>query len=95
MSLNETIEQQRAMIIANAIMTTRMWGYLSGLAAMAENINPDAWIDRQRKMSLESADRWEVQNYPNPDALRDAVKQALNIMWGSIIRGAFPGDKIQ
>jgi len=95
MPLNENIEQLRAMTIANAIMTTRMWGYLSGLAAMAENINPDAWIDRQRKMSLESADLWQVQDYPNPDALRDAVKEALNTMWGSIIRGAFPGEQTQ
>jgi hypothetical protein len=73
----------------------RMWGYFSSIAATAEGINQATWIERQRKMSIESADLWKFEGHRDPEGLRRRIKQQLDVAWKGITLGAAPGTRTQ
>ncbi len=95
MAIEDNLDELYALFIANHILCMRMWGYLSSIASQAEGIQQETWIERQRKMSLESVDMWKLESHRDPEALRRRVKQQLDIAWKGITMGAPSDSQLQ
>lgn len=95
MAIEDNLDELYALFVTNYILCMRMWGYLSSIASQAEGIQANTWIERQRKMSLESADMWKLEGHRDPDALRKRIKQQLDIAWKGLTMGAPSGSPLQ
>jgi hypothetical protein len=95
MTIEDNLDQLYALYIANNILRMRMWSYVASIGAKAEGFTEDAWIEKQRKMSLESVDLWSLQGHRNPERLRAIVKEQLNHSWSGMIKGRSSGSPLQ
>jgi hypothetical protein len=87
MAIEDNLDQLYALFIANNILCMRMWGYMTSVAAKTEGIDVQVYIEKHRKMSLESADIWKLEGHRNPERLRQMVKDQLNQSWNGMIMG--------
>ncbi|MGA3309836.1 MAG: hypothetical protein ABSD08_14650 [Xanthobacteraceae bacterium] len=95
MAIEDNLDQLYALYVANNILCMRMWGYVASIGAKAEGFSEQAWIEKHRKMSLESADLWKLEGHRNPNRLRQMIKEQLNQSWSAIIKGPPSGTPIQ
>jgi hypothetical protein len=94
-TVDDTIDQCYALFVANNILCMRMWGYMSVVFAKAEGTDAKAYIEKHRKMSLQSADMWKLEGHRNPDKLRQMVRDQLNLSWDGITMGLPSGSRPQ
>jgi hypothetical protein len=95
MAIEDNLDQLYALYVANHILCMRLWGYMADVAAKAEGIDVAAYIERHRKMSIESADMWKIEGHRNPERLREMIKQSINMSWKAIVSGAPSGSRLQ
>jgi hypothetical protein len=95
MAIEDNLDQLYALYIANNILCMRMWAYVASIGAKAEGFSERAWIERHRKMSLESADIWKLEGHRNPERLRQMIKEQLNQSWSGMVKGPPSGTPIQ
>jgi hypothetical protein len=95
MAIEDNLDQLYALYVANNILCMRMWGYVASIGAKAEGIAEPAFVERHRKMSLESVDLWKLQGHRNPERLRQMIKEQLNQSWSGMIAGPPSGTPIQ
>jgi hypothetical protein len=96
MAVNDaTVDQLYALFATNNILCMRMWAYMASIFAKTEGVDVEAYIERQRKMSIESADLWKIEGHQDPERIRQIIKAQLNNSWHGIILGATSGSQLQ
>jgi hypothetical protein len=76
--------------LANRILCMRMWAYLA-----AESGDEAKFVERQRRLSLERVDTWELEGHHDPDTLRTMAKAAINAAWDEVGRNLPAGSPLQ
>jgi hypothetical protein len=95
MAIEDNLDQLYALYVANNILCMRMWSYIASIGAKAEGFTEDAWVEKQRKMSLESVELWGLEGHRNPERFRAMVKEQLNRSWGGMIKGRSSDSPLQ
>ncbi len=86
MAIEDNLNELYGLFLANSIMTARMWGYLSELAAMQLNITPEQFLSGQKTQSIQSVDLY-VGAQPQAAKIKQRAKEAIADAFDGIIRG--------
>ena len=95
MAIEDNLDELYALFIANSVMSARMWGYFSALAAQSEGISQTEFLDRQARMSVQSVDLWDLGQNTRAPKIKQRAKDAVKEAFRGIIQGAMPGSRAQ
>jgi hypothetical protein len=95
MAIEDNLDHLYALYVANNILCMRMWSYVASLGAKAEGFSEEAWIERHRKMSLESARMWKMEGHRDPNKLHQMVEDQINRSWSGMVKGPPSGTPMQ
>jgi hypothetical protein len=88
--MDEVLDRFLAETLANRSLCMRMWGYLASASDDRQR-----FIERQRRLSLESVDEWDIQEHSNPASIRSMAKAAINAAWDGVARDPAVGSPLE
>jgi len=94
-AIEDNLDELYALYGTNTILCMRMWSYVATAGAKQEGVTETDFVERHRKMSIQSADLWKFEGHRNPEQLRQRIKNQLNDAWNGIIKGAPSGAHLQ
>jgi hypothetical protein len=95
MAIEDNLDELYALNVASVILCMRMWSYVTTAAAKAGGTTEREFIERQRKMSIESADLCNFVGHRDPDQLKQQVIAQINTAWNGIIMVGPSGSRLQ
>jgi len=87
--MEDILDRLLAEMLANRILCMRMWGYLA--SATDDEVQ---FVERQRKLTLESVEAWNLQGHRDPATLKAITKAAINAAWDEVLRNPPAGSPL-